>query len=91
METWNGNDDAALNREFQTFELPAEEDADGHVLVTRADWNYVMKANRDLWRENQGAIPVIERLRRDLEAKRVNLLAGALFFLIFGFVLGRVI
>jgi len=91
MNTWTPKDDAALNREFHTFELPAEEDADGHVLMTRTDWNYVMKANKDLFQENQDAIAFIEQARRDLETKYVNLLAGAAFFLAVGFLIGKVV
>ena len=81
MNTWTSADDAALNREFHDLALPAYEAEGNHVLMTVEDWNALMKANRDLWRENQ----------RLAATKFVNLLAVGMVCAAAGVLIGKVI
>jgi len=90
-DKWTAKDDADLNRDFHDFDLPAEEAEDDHVLMTVADWNCLMKANHDLWRENQSAAVLINRLRHDVTVKWASLTAWTAFFVAFGFVMGKVV
>jgi hypothetical protein len=69
-EQWTSKDDALVSREYETYTVPVEDSGAGsYVAITRDDWDAVMAANAQLWKENQEAITVIEKLRELVEAR----------------------
>ena len=93
-EKWTPKDDALLSREFESYTVPVEDDGAGnYIAIAREDWNAVMAANAQLWKENQAAIPVIEDLRRRVESLTATwtLLTFFLICIAGGWIAARVI